>query len=35
MVTEVPTDPLFGVNSMMETTEELRREIESRLPTAS
>ena len=35
IVTDVPTGALFGVNSMIETTEELRRSIESRLPTAS
>jgi hypothetical protein len=35
IVTDVPTGALFGVNSMIETTEELCRAIESRFPTAS
>jgi hypothetical protein len=35
IVTDVPTGALFGMNSMIETTEELCRSIESRLPTAS
>jgi hypothetical protein len=34
-VTDVPTGALFGVNSMIETTEELCRAIESRFPAAS
>jgi hypothetical protein len=35
IVTAVPLGALFGVNSMIETTEELCRSIERRLPTAS
>jgi hypothetical protein len=35
IVTEIPTGALFGVSSMIETTEELCRSIESRLPTPS
>ena len=35
IVTVVPTGPLLGVNSMIDTSEELWREIESRLPTSS
>jgi hypothetical protein len=35
MVTVVPTGPLSGVNSMIDTTDELWRVIESRFPTAS
>src|SRR5574337_1960487 len=33
IVTEVPAAPHFGVKSMMETSDALWREIESRLPT--
>ena len=35
IVTVVPTGPLSGVNSIIDTTDELWRVIESRLPTAS
>jgi hypothetical protein len=35
IVTDAPTGALFGVNSIIETTEELRRSIESRFPTKS
>jgi hypothetical protein len=35
IVSEVPTGALFGVNSMMVTTEERCRLIERRFPTAS
>lgn len=35
IVTEAPTGPFFGLIAMMETTEELCREIARRFPAAS
>jgi hypothetical protein len=35
MVTVVPTGPLFGLNSMIETVDDAWREIERRFPTES